>query len=52
MMEPGPDDILNAVNTAISDLTDAMNQKMEEMKGYVDTQVINSMHEIISNEYQ
>jgi len=48
----GPDDILNAVNTAIADLTMEINQAMDSMMGYVDTRVINSEKEMMENQFK
>lgn len=50
--KPGPQDILNSVNTAIEDLTNAMNSKLKQMEGYVDTQVINSEILKVKNNYR
>jgi len=47
--EPGPDDILNAVNDALEDLTEEVNEKLDSMMGYVDTQVINSEKFMLQN---
>ena len=52
MLEPGPQDILNSVNTAIEKLTDEMNTKLEQMEGYVDTRVINSARDMVQNHYK
>ena len=50
--KPTIDDVMNSVNTAIEDLTNEMNQKLDQMAGYVNTQVINSEKNILQNQYR
>ena len=50
--EPGPQDVLDAVNTALGDLSHEVNDALDSMKGYVDTLVINTEHERLESQWQ
>jgi len=52
LTEPKPQDILNAVNGAMGTLTKDMNDKIERMEGYVDSQIITVEKNLIQREYQ
>ena len=46
-----PEDILKAVNKAFKELTDAINDRLEQMKGYIDQKIINLKKELVNQEY-
>jgi len=50
--KPSLSDVMKSVNTAIQDLTDEMNEKLDQMKGYVDTRVINSERDMLQKQYR
>jgi len=52
LTEPKPKDILNACNAAMGTLTKDMNDKIERMEGYVDSQIITVEKNLIQREYQ
>jgi len=50
--KPSISDVMKSVNTAIQDLTDEMNEKLDQMMGYVDTRVINSERDTLQKQYR
>lgn len=50
-LKPKPEDILKAVNKAFKELTTAINDRLEQMKGYVDKKIINLKKELVNQEY-
>ena len=46
-----PEDVLKAVNKAFKELTDAINDRLEQMKGYIDQKIINLKKQLVSGEY-
>jgi len=52
MGKPKLGDVMKSVNTAIQDLTDSMNQRLSQMEGYCDTQIINLQKKLIHNNYR
>merc|ERR1719427_2053558 len=50
--KPKPEDILKATNVAIAKLTEEVNNRLEEMKGYVDGKVIDLEKGLIDKEYK
>jgi hypothetical protein len=52
LTEPKPQDILNACNAAMGTLTKDMNDKIERMEGYVDSQIITVEKNLIQREYK
>eukprot|EP00111_Clytia_hemisphaerica_P020540 TCONS_00060515-protein len=49
---PSPQDILDQANKAIEKLTDEVNERLDEMKGYVDQKTIHLEKDLISREYK
>ena len=50
--KPSMDDVMKSVNTAIDDLARDMNQRLDQMRGYVDTRVINSEKNLLNDKYR
>ena len=50
--KPTPADIIKATNKAISKLTDEVNTRLDEMKGYVDYKILLLEKELINREYK
>ena len=50
-LKPKPEDILKAVNKAFKELTNAINDRLEQMKGYVDQKIIDLKKELVNQEY-
>ncbi|XP_066916218.1 uncharacterized protein [Clytia hemisphaerica] len=51
-VDPSPQDILDKANEAIAKLTNQMNDRLEEMQGYVDQKTINLEKNLIEREYK
>ena len=51
-LDPTPQDILDKANEAIAKLTDEVNDRLDEMKGYVDQKTINLEKDLIGREYK
>ena len=49
--DPSPQDILDEVNKAVGKLTEEMNNRLDEMKGYVGKKVIDLEKDLIRREY-
>ena len=52
LTSPTPQDILDEANKAIKELTDAVNDRLDKMKGYVDFKVIQMEKDLINREYR
>ena len=52
LTSPTPQDILDEANKAIKELTDAVNDRLDKMKGYVDFKVIEMEKDLINREYR
>eukprot|EP00111_Clytia_hemisphaerica_P018510 TCONS_00054783-protein len=50
--DPSPQDILDKANEAIRKLTDEVNHRLDEMKGYVDHKTINLEKDLAGREYK
>uniref|UniRef100_A0A7M5V6U0 Uncharacterized protein n=1 Tax=Clytia hemisphaerica TaxID=252671 RepID=A0A7M5V6U0_9CNID len=50
--DPSPQDILDQANKAIAELTEEVNNRLDEMKGYVEEKVIKLEKDLIEREYQ
>eukprot|EP00794_Sanderia_malayensis_P008847 gene8847-9795_t len=50
--KPSPQDILDQANKAIAQLTKDVNDRLDKMKGYVDTRVITLEKELMTKEYR
>ena len=50
--EPTAKEILACVNKAVSELTDEVNTKMNQMKGYIDSSLVALMKKLIDNKYK
>jgi len=51
LTKPTPQDILDSVNREIEQLTKEVNEKLDRMKGYVDSAIITTEKELITREY-
>jgi len=49
---PTPQDILNSVNKVVTELTDEVNKKLDQMEGYVDSKVAKAQKKLIEAEYK
>lgn len=52
LTSPTPQDILDEANKAIKELTDAVNDRLDKMKGYVEVRVIQMEKDLINREYR
>ena len=50
--DPSPQDILDAANKAIEELTDEVNKRLDEMKAYVNEKTLNLEKDLINREYK
>jgi len=50
--DPDAQDILDAVNAALGDLSHEVNDALDSMKGYIDTLVINTEHDRLESQWQ
>jgi len=51
-VDPSPQDILDKANEAIAKLANEMDDRLEEMKGYVDQKTMNIEKDLIDREYK
>ena len=51
-VDPSPQDVLDKANEAIAKLTNEMNDRLDEMKGYVDDRTLNLEKDLIDREYK
>jgi len=51
-IEPSPQDILDQANKAIADLTNEVNSRLDEMKGYVEEKTLELEKDLVNREYK